>query len=99
MTILRNVMFPWLMLVLTCALLHGQVVPTPSAQPQTEVTAPSNNSTIPDAAVETPSDPAVNPGLEDQAPDEITRKITVLVHEGKYAQAQKLTDGRLIADP
>jgi hypothetical protein len=34
-----------------------------------------------------------------QAPDEATRKITGLVHAGKYAEAQKLTDGLLIAYP
>lgn len=99
MTILRNVMFPGLMLALSCAALHGQAVPKPSAQPQTNVPAPPSNSTIPDAAVGPPSDPAINPGLEGQAPDEMTRKITVLVHEGKYAEAQKLTDGLLIAYP
>jgi hypothetical protein len=34
-----------------------------------------------------------------QAPDEATRKITDLVHAGKYAEARKLTDGLLIAYP
>jgi hypothetical protein len=34
-----------------------------------------------------------------QAPDEATRKITGLVHAGKYAEARKLTDGLLIAYP
>jgi hypothetical protein len=99
MTILRNVMFPGLMLALASAALQGQAVPKPGARLQTEVPAPSNNSTIPAAAVEAPTEPAVNPGLEGQAPDEMTRKITALVHEGKYAEAQKLTDGLLIAYP
>jgi hypothetical protein len=34
-----------------------------------------------------------------QAPDEMTRKITELVLAGKYAEAQKLTEGLLIAYP
>lgn len=34
-----------------------------------------------------------------QAPDEATKKITDLVHAGKYAEAQKLTEGLLIAYP
>jgi hypothetical protein len=34
-----------------------------------------------------------------QAPDEATRKITDLVHAGKYAEAQQLTNGLLIAYP
>jgi hypothetical protein len=99
MTTLRNVMFSGLILALSCAALYGQVAPKPSAEPQTDVPAPSDNSTIPDTAVKVPSEPAVNPGLEGQAPDEMTKRITVLVHEGKYAEAQKLTDGLLIAYP
>jgi hypothetical protein len=34
-----------------------------------------------------------------QAPDEATRKITELVHAGKYAEAQQLTAGLLMAYP
>jgi hypothetical protein len=34
-----------------------------------------------------------------QAPDEATKKITELVHAGKYAEAQQLTAGLLIAYP
>jgi hypothetical protein len=34
-----------------------------------------------------------------QAPDEATRKISDLVHAGKYTEAQKLTEGLLIAYP
>jgi hypothetical protein len=34
-----------------------------------------------------------------QAPDDMTKKITDLVHTGKYAEAQKLTEGLLIAYP
>lgn len=34
-----------------------------------------------------------------QAPDEATRKITELVHAGKYAEAQQLTTGLLLAYP
>lgn len=34
-----------------------------------------------------------------QAPDEMTKKITDLVHAGKYADAQQLTNGLLIAYP
>jgi hypothetical protein len=34
-----------------------------------------------------------------QAPDEMTRKITYLVNAGKYAEAQQLTTGLLVAYP
>jgi hypothetical protein len=34
-----------------------------------------------------------------QAPDDMTKRITDLVHAGKYAEAQKLTEGLLIAYP
>src|SRR6185312_2624660 len=34
-----------------------------------------------------------------QAPDEVTKKITDLVNEGKYAEAQSLTTGLLVAYP
>lgn len=34
-----------------------------------------------------------------QAPDDMTRKITDLVHAGKYAEAQALTTGLLVAYP
>jgi hypothetical protein len=34
-----------------------------------------------------------------QAPDEMTKKITDLVHAGKYLEAEKLTEGLLIAYP
>lgn len=34
-----------------------------------------------------------------QAPDEVTRRITDLVHAGKYAEAQQLTTGVLLAYP
>jgi hypothetical protein len=48
--------------------------------------------------------PDANPGsavpvASPQAPDEATRKITDLVHAGKYSEAQKLTEGLLIAYP
>jgi len=34
-----------------------------------------------------------------QAPDQATKKLTELVHDGKYAEAQKLTTGLLLAYP
>ena len=34
-----------------------------------------------------------------QAPDDATKKISDLVHAGKYADAQQLTNGLLIAYP
>jgi hypothetical protein len=37
--------------------------------------------------------------MDGQTPEEITRKITELVHAGKYAEAQKLTEAMLIAYP
>jgi hypothetical protein len=47
-----------------------------------------------------PTDPsAANPAPAGQAPDEVTNKITDLVHAGKYAEAQQLTTGLLAAYP
>jgi hypothetical protein len=43
--------------------------------------------------------PSASPSSESQAPDEMTKKITELVHIGKYAEAQQLTTGLLIAYP
>jgi hypothetical protein len=37
------------------------------------------------------------PAPTGQAPDDLTNKITVLVHAGKYVEAQQLTTGLLIA--
>jgi hypothetical protein len=42
---------------------------------------------------------AATPAPAGQAPDEMTRKITELVHAGKYAEAQQFTAGLLIAYP
>ena len=42
---------------------------------------------------------AANPALASQAPDEMTKKITDLVHAGKYTEAHQLTAGLLIAYP
>jgi TPR repeat protein len=40
-----------------------------------------------------------NPPPAAQAPDDTTKKITDLVHAGKYAEAQQLTTGLLVAYP
>jgi hypothetical protein len=42
---------------------------------------------------------AANPSSSAQAPDEVTNKITELVHDGKYVEAQQLTTGLLLAYP
>lgn len=55
---------------------------------QTPSTAPSG-----DASATT------NPTPSAQAPDEMTTKISDLVHAGKYSEAQKLTEGLLVAYP
>jgi hypothetical protein len=48
-----------------------------------------------------PADPnsALATPTPTQAPDDMTKKITELVHAGKYAEAQQLTAGLLIAYP
>jgi hypothetical protein len=49
-----------------------------------------------------PTDPnpaATDPVPAGQAPDEMTKKITDLVHGGKYTEAQRLTAGLLVAYP
>jgi hypothetical protein len=43
--------------------------------------------------------PATTPTPATQAPDDVTNKITELVHSGKYAEAQQLTTGLLLAYP
>jgi hypothetical protein len=43
--------------------------------------------------------PAVSATPSGQAPEEMTRKISELVHAGKYTEAQQLTNGLLIAYP
>jgi hypothetical protein len=55
---------------------------------QTPTNAPTNNSAI-EASRTAPV----------QAPDEVTNKITDLVHAGKYVEAQQLTTGLLLAYP
>ena len=45
------------------------------------------------------SQAAASPSSANQAPDEMTKKITELVHAGKYPEAQKLTTGLLAAIP
>ena len=46
------------------------------------------------------SNPAVTKAaVTGQAPDEMTNKITELVHTGKYSEAQQLTTGLLVAYP
>jgi hypothetical protein len=55
---------------------------------QTPVTTPPASSNV-----------AVPPAPSGQAPDDMTKKITDLVHTGKYTEAQQLTNGLLIAYP
>jgi hypothetical protein len=53
-------------------------------------------------ATNRPPDPnakAANAQLPGQAPDEMTKKISELVHAGKYGEAQHLTTGVLVAYP
>lgn len=45
------------------------------------------------------SQAAASPSSANQAPDEMTKKLTELVHAGKYEEAQQLTAGLLIAYP
>jgi len=63
------------------------LVTLPLLHSQAPATAPANLSAV---AIAPPSG---------QAPDEATRKITDLVLAGKYVEAQKLTEGLLIAYP
>ena len=46
-----------------------------------------------------PTPMQATPAQASQAPDDITRKITELVHAGKYTEAQQLTKGLLVAYP
>jgi heme-degrading monooxygenase HmoA len=47
----------------------------------------------------TDSNAAPGPPTATQAPDDVTKKITDLVNAGKYAEAQELTTGLLVAYP
>jgi hypothetical protein len=58
---------------------------------QTVANAPAAQTNAAEAAASAPS--------AGQAPDDATKKITELVHAGKYVEAQQLTAGLLIAYP
>jgi hypothetical protein len=83
--------------------LHGQAAPKPApkprptVQPQPDTPAAANTTAIPDSEVQAPSEPA--PGPEGNAPDEMTKIITDMVHAGKYVEARKLTQSLLIVYP
>jgi hypothetical protein len=79
--------------------LHGQAMPKPNTQPQPAPTSSADTTTIPDTEVQAPTEPAPAPATERNAPDEMTKIITDMVHAGKYAKAQKLTESLLIAYP
>ncbi len=55
---------------------------------QTATAAPADSKTA-----------AATPAPTAQAPDDMTKKISDLVHNGKYAEAQQLTTGLLVAYP
>lgn len=72
----------------------------------TTAAAPAPEDQTPDAqapVAQAPSDAAAAPaqtgGDAGQAPDAATKKISELVHAGKYADAQQLTTGLLLAYP
>ena len=76
---------------LTKALIVGSVLALiclPHSIAQTATNAPADTSTM-----------AAPPAPTVQAPDDVTNKITDLVHAGKYAEAQQLTTGLLAAYP
>src|ERR1022692_4307847 len=58
----------------------------PSIQAQTAPHAPANL-------------PAANPAPAGQAPAEVLKKLSDLIHAGKYADAQQLAAGLLLAYP
>jgi hypothetical protein len=60
--------------------------------------APMHAQTAPSAPTGNRATPA-NAAPAGQAPDDATRKITELVHDGKYAEAQRLTTALLVAYP
>jgi hypothetical protein len=60
----------------------------PPLHAQTATTAPADTKA-----------PAASPSSSAQAPDDMTKKITELVHDGKYPEAQQLTTGLLAAYP
>jgi hypothetical protein len=72
-----------LFLLLALLPLHAQTAATESAS---------------NAAATSKATPS-SPSAASQAPDDATKKLTELVHAGKYAEAQQLTAGLLIAYP
>ncbi len=60
--------------------------------------SPAQQLTKPPSAGDSNTTTAI-PATAGQAPDDATRKIAELVHAGKYAEAQQLTTGLLVAYP
>jgi len=74
---------------LSTSLIFGMVLVLmvdPSIQAQTEPPAPANTL-------------AANPAPAGQAPSEVLKKLSDLIHAGKYADAQQLAAGLLLAYP
>jgi len=65
----------------------------PSLQAQTAVNAPTDSNVAAANTAQTDSSPA------SRAPEEVMKKLSDLVHAGKYAEAQQLTGGLLLAYP
>ena len=62
------------------------------AKARTNVTAPAASSVVPQATV-------ANSTLAGQAPEEVMKRLSALVHARKYAEAEQLTEGLLVAYP
>ena len=71
----------------TKLLIFGLLVALGCLAPMCAQTAPSDSNAAP------------GPQTAGQAPDDVTKKITDLVNAGKYAEAQSLTTGLLVAYP
>jgi hypothetical protein len=71
----------------------------PPLHAQRAYRTPANPSPAPPQAPADNNPMAANPTTAGQAPDDMTNKITDLYHNGKYAEAQQLTTGLLVAYP
>jgi hypothetical protein len=104
MTKLARFSIPGLLFSLTLLVpMHAQAAEK-KVQSSTGATTASSTASSPspadsDTASQAPANPAAASPVPDQAPDEATKKISELVHAGKYAEAQQLTAGLLIAYP
>jgi hypothetical protein len=79
--------------------LHAQSVPAAPVAAAAPVPVPAPTKAHANTNTPLSKAPVANAAPAGQAPDEATRKLAELVHAGRYAEAQQLTTGLLLAYP